>query len=101
MITSPSSAGVTTPLLFDGLLMGFNQPGAVVRGNRIVNVSVGVDVHFLTGATISTNRVVNSRTVGMSLLSLSGSSLVQNNLVKGSGQQGVHVFGSLTWAPRS
>jgi Right handed beta helix region len=95
VIGSPSTAGSTTPVLGVGMLMGFNQPSLVARGNRMFNLNLGVDVHFLTGATISGNRVLNSRTTGMNLLSLGGNSIVRNNVVKGSGQQGLHVSGTI------
>lgn len=95
VIGSPATAGVSTPRLGEGIFLAFNQPSARVRTNRISNVNSGIDVHFLTGAEITGNRILNSDATGMNLLSLGGDSLVQGNVVRGSGQQGVLVSGTL------
>ena len=95
-VRSPSTAGVTTPRLATGLVAsGVATPSVVLRSNRVFYANTGLEAIFLGTSSIINNRIRFSGGIGMSLLSLGGNSTVADNWVRNSGQQGVHVRGTL------
>ncbi len=95
VVGSPASAGVSTPRLAEGMLISGNLASYVVRKNRVFSANVGLRTAFLSNSEFSDNRITNSGSVGMEHLSLGGDSTVARNFVRGSGQQGLFIWGSL------
>ena len=80
-VSSPASAGDTTPVLADGIDLHSPDPASLIKGNSVTNATVGVHATVASGVSIDGNTLKGGQ-VGIEL-SNADNATVTNNTTPG------------------